>query len=717
MADLQIEGTLPFPHELNTPVRFNATKFRGAVEPSRATTANGNPVFTGSYTGVGLARFRVAIDAAATPDTFTWDLLTEFGQLLQSAATVAVTGAAQVLGHGISVTFPTTTGYAVGDSWQIAVASDALQARSDVEGALALELRGSSVQDASASSVSHDLRSYGTAAQRGAVVFRKANGTRTAPTIIANGDDLGSIDFRGFDGSAADGTEDSSWPVAARILCEIGAAPGAGDMPGQLLFQVTPDGSVTPATALTIAPSGTITIGALAVASLAVGGGYGATGSTLDASGNLQMNGNLTVDGDLTVSGATVTTDVATLTVEDPLIELARSNAADVVDVGFYANYNDGTLRFAGLFRDASDGVFKLFDALDAEPTTTVATADPQYDHADLQVGGLTVDDATALGGNVGFTAGDKAISQAASAAETVGGALSVTPASGGASAGVAAGGVGGAFTQRAGVGGAGDVAQLAGVGGAHIVAGGAAGADGGGGGAAGGDLSLRGGNASGAGVDGVVRIGDADTSAVIITPAVTLTDPTSLAGVGITRNAAALDLDISDLTGAAVAVSADSFAFHDDTDGLPKVATLASLMAASNMSVADAEASIVASDVEGAIRELALPPTLTPAAEAGNAIAVAFAAGSAQVAQYIARAYLPTGLQGAGATCTETGAGAEVFGTGTPTLLFTTDAAGAATITVSDVAAESVLLVIEPASASAGTKASPAAAVVLVFA
>ena len=227
----------------------------------------------------------------------------------------------------------------------------------------------------------------------------------------------------------------------------------------------------------------------------------------------------------------------------------------------------------------------------------------------------------------------------------------------------------------------------------------------------------MRGGNASGAATDGVVRIGDADTSAVIITPAVTLTDPTSLAGVGITRNAAALDLDISDLTGAAVAVSADSFAFHDDTDGLPKVATLASLMAASNMSVADAEASIVASDVEGAIRELALPPTLTPAAEAGNAIAVAFAAGSAQVAQYIARAYGPDGLQDVGAVCAETGAGAEVFGTGTPTLLFTTDAAGAATITVSDVAAESVLLVIEPASASAGTKASPAAAVVLVFA
>ena len=519
MADFQPEGTLPFPTQLNTPVRFNATKFRGAVAPSRATTANADPTFAGSYTGVGLARFRVAIDAAAAPDTFTWDLLSEDNQLLQSVATVAVTGAAQTLGHGITVTFPATTGYAVGDSWQVAVASDALQARSDVEGASALEVRGSSVQDASASSVSHDLRSYGTAAQRGAVVFRKANGTRAVPTVVANGDDIGSIDFRGFDGSAADGTQDSSWPVAARILCEVGAAPGANDMPGQLLFQVTPDGSVTPATALTIAPSGTITIGALAVTSLAVGGGYGATGSTLDAAGNLQMNGNLTVDGDLTVSGATVQTDVATLTVEDPLIELARSNAADIVDTGFYANYNDGTLRFAGLFRDASDGVFKLFDALDAEPTTTVDTADPQYDHADLRVGGLTVDDATSLGGNVGFTAGNKA--------------------SGGASAGVAAGGVGGALTQRAGVGGAGAAAQLAGAGGATIIAGGAAGADGGGGGAAGGDLSLRGGNASGAATDGVVRIGDADTSAVIITPAVTLTDPTSLAGVGITRNAA----------------------------------------------------------------------------------------------------------------------------------------------------------------------------------
>ncbi len=84
---------------------------------------------------------------------------------------------------------------------------------------------------------------------------------------------------------------------------------------------------------------------------------------------------NVTVAGNLTVSGTTVQQDVATVTVEDPLIELARSNSADTIDIGFIGKYNDGSNDlYAGLFRDANDsGIFKLFK--DTQEDLSAATA------------------------------------------------------------------------------------------------------------------------------------------------------------------------------------------------------------------------------------------------------------------------------------------------------------------------------------------------------
>lgn len=99
---------------------------------------------------------------------------------------------------------------------------------------------------------------------------------------------------------------------------------------------------------------------------------------------------DVTVSGDLTVSGNVVSVDVSTLTIEDPLIKLAKDNAADAVDIGFYGQYDDTGTKYAGLFRDASDGsgVFKLFAGLGTEPTTTVGDVSSLL--ADLDVGALS---------------------------------------------------------------------------------------------------------------------------------------------------------------------------------------------------------------------------------------------------------------------------------------------------------------------------------------
>ena len=110
---------------------------------------------------------------------------------------------------------------------------------------------------------------------------------------------------------------------------------------------------------------------------------------------------NVTISGNLTVSGDTTTVNTATLAVEDPLINLATGNdSSDAVDIGFYGLYDTSGSQdlYAGLFRDAGDGKFKLFKDNQAAPTTTVNTSGTGYAVATL-VANLEATTAT-LGGS-----------------------------------------------------------------------------------------------------------------------------------------------------------------------------------------------------------------------------------------------------------------------------------------------------------------------------
>ena len=140
----------------------------------------------------------------------------------------------------------------------------------------------------------------------------------------------------------------------------------------------------------------------------------GTTAITVNTSGGATVAQNLVVTGDLTVSGATTQQDVATLTVEDPLIELARNNSADTIDIGFVGKYNDGSNDlYAGLFRDANDsGIFKLFKDTQEDLTsaTTVNTGNTGYTGATLDLGTLSINtsgtqDAIITSGSAAITA------------------------------------------------------------------------------------------------------------------------------------------------------------------------------------------------------------------------------------------------------------------------------------------------------------------------
>jgi hypothetical protein len=140
----------------------------------------------------------------------------------------------------------------------------------------------------------------------------------------------------------------------------------------------------------------------------AVGGSILSVGGGLTVNTNLIANTatfyhNVLIGGDLTLTGNVVYANVESYVVTDPLIHLAANNTnSDALDIGFFGNYNTGGGAYenTGLFRDASDGVYKLFDGLQVEPTTFVDTANSTYNQATLQAylsSGALISNATNL--------------------------------------------------------------------------------------------------------------------------------------------------------------------------------------------------------------------------------------------------------------------------------------------------------------------------------
>jgi hypothetical protein len=107
--------------------------------------------------------------------------------------------------------------------------------------------------------------------------------------------------------------------------------------------------------------------------------------TNLAVSGNTQISGNLLVDGNLTVEGGVTYLSSSTLNVDDSMIKLSANNAGDAVDVGFYGKYVSSGTKYAGLFRDASDGIFKFYTGSQDEPGVTVDITATGYGVAQIE--------------------------------------------------------------------------------------------------------------------------------------------------------------------------------------------------------------------------------------------------------------------------------------------------------------------------------------------
>ena len=149
-------------------------------------------------------------------------------------------------------------------------------------------------------------------------------------------------------------------------------------------------------------------------------------GGDVTINSNLHTLGNATIDGSLTVNGEMTFVESSSIRLEDPLITLGHGNsAADVNDIGFFSTYYDTSLsgiRYTGLFRDATDGIYKLFNGLATDPAAGgIDTTDSGFSIASLSANvdgdnisdnsiansklvnnGLTVNNrSVALGGNI----------------------------------------------------------------------------------------------------------------------------------------------------------------------------------------------------------------------------------------------------------------------------------------------------------------------------
>ena len=99
------------------------------------------------------------------------------------------------------------------------------------------------------------------------------------------------------------------------------------------------------------------------------------------------VDGSLTVNGNLTVLGTQTTINTQTLNVADPMIYLASNNTiGDAVDIGFAGTYEDGIKRHTGVFRNAGNKEYYVFDNYDKDLNSNneIDVADSSFRVANL---------------------------------------------------------------------------------------------------------------------------------------------------------------------------------------------------------------------------------------------------------------------------------------------------------------------------------------------
>lgn len=241
------------------------------------------------------------------------------------------------------------------------------------------------------------------------VTASATSGTGSTPTLYAIGGVGTVVNTSGINVLANNGIVANSTGTFARAANGISvdasginvlAGTGGGLVSNSTgVFVTAGSGLVANATGVHVGTANGITVDADAIR---VNGGstltVNATGVHVNSSLSIT---DLTLSGNLTVSGTLTTVNTTNLTVTDSLIKLANGNSStDALDIGTFGVYGATGAKYTGLFRDATDGIYKLFTGLTVEPTTTVDTSNASYTIATLQAylnSGALVSNATNL--------------------------------------------------------------------------------------------------------------------------------------------------------------------------------------------------------------------------------------------------------------------------------------------------------------------------------
>ena len=118
------------------------------------------------------------------------------------------------------------------------------------------------------------MRGYSSDANGSAIRVSKFRGSSTSPRVPNSGDSLGRFEFAGYASVTADGLAGAYWEA---ITTEMWGATGIGT---KVLLKVTPSGTTTPLTALTVDQDRTITAAAGFVSSSSLTGSSGGVTNT-----------------------------------------------------------------------------------------------------------------------------------------------------------------------------------------------------------------------------------------------------------------------------------------------------------------------------------------------------------------------------------------------------------------------------------------------------
>ena len=120
------------------------------------------------------------------------------------------------------------------------------------------------------------------------------------------------------------------------------------------------------------------------------------TTGALTIVGGVGISGDVNIAGNISFGGSGTSTTTNNLAVEASMVYLGDGNPGDALDLGIIGEYvTGGNTKYAGLVRDASDGVIKIFKDATTKPTTSVNFAEAGLAYGDLKANSVELVSAT----------------------------------------------------------------------------------------------------------------------------------------------------------------------------------------------------------------------------------------------------------------------------------------------------------------------------------